>query len=65
MKAVFAVEGRFYCIHQSYVYFSSLLEKGGVQRLVYITRSRAKFSPKVVKFAASVNIPSTSAIQTC
>ena len=35
-------------------YFRSLMEAGGVDRLINITRQRAKYSSRVVKFASQV-----------
>ena len=38
----------------SFLFFRSLLEAGGVDRLMTITRQRQRFTPRVVKFASQV-----------
>ena len=38
----------------SFIVFRSLMEAGGVDRLMNITRQRAKYSSRVVKFASQV-----------
>lgn len=49
-----SVEMNYLCIMISFFIYRSLLEAGGVDRLMMITRHRQRFSSRVVKFASQV-----------
>ena len=64
MKAVFAVEGRFYCIHQFYVYLQLVVGEGRSPEISVHNQVQSKILTQSRQIRCFGKY-STSAIQTC